>query len=448
MKKRILPFLVSLALATAAGQVRAQVFRPGWVLLTQGDTLRGELEDNAWEEAPKQVRFRAAAGAAISTFDVPAVQAFRLRGGRYFRYETLPLDREAQKELFYLSFTLKRNPQPEAFLAEVLVDGPASLLRTAVASVQHYYVRRAGRPVLELAERNYLRTQEGHQVIADANNYRSELLVYFGDCPAATDAIGAFQVPALVAVVQAYNRQCAAPPRAGIEYRPAGHRLIGGFALGLVAGGRYNSCQLQAEPASATATLAGNNLGGGLQPIGGIFADILAPGRHFAMHLTGLLTRIGRREQLATPSQGLVAQLDNQVTLLEFRLGGRYFWSSNRQGQRFFVGSGLSLPAAVSRHDDIISTLLYYDASQQLVNGSYVPDAYPFGLLPYLEAGVQQGRFALALDGRMQARDTYNIVSHSPQPQTGPTYSFSYESYGARAWYLGATLSVALWQVH
>jgi hypothetical protein len=437
--------LLSIGLALAGGQARAQVFRPGWVLLTQGDTLRGQVEDAAWEEAPRQVRFRAGAGAAISTYAVPDIQAFRLQGGRYFRYETLPLDREAQKELFYLTTSLKRNPQPETFLAEVLVDGPASLLRTAVDNVQHYYVRREGRPVLELAERNYIREQEGRRVIADGNNYRSELLAYFGDCSAAADAIGAFQAPALVAVVQAYNRQCAAPLRAGTEYRPASHRLIGGFALGLVAGGRYNSCQLQAEPASATATLNGNNLGGGIQPLGGIFADILAPGRHFALHLTGLLTRIGRREQLATPSQGLVARLDNQVTLLEFRLGGRYFWSSTRQGQRFFVGSGFSLPAAVSSHD---ATLLYYGAgSQQIINGSYVPDAYPFGLLPYLEAGVQHGRFTLALDGRMQARDTYGIASYSPQPQAGPQYSFSYESYSARVWYLGATLGVALWQV-
>jgi hypothetical protein len=438
--------LLSIGLAVAGGQARAQVFRPGWVLLTQGDTLRGEVEDAGWEEAPTQVRFRAGVGAAISTYAVPSIQAFRLRGGRYFRYETLPLDREAQKELFYLSSGLKRNPQPETFLAEVLVDGPASLLRTAIANVQHYYVRREGRPALELAERNYILEKEGRRVVANGNNYQSELLAYFGDCSAAVDAIGAFQLPALMAVVQAYNRQCAEPFRAGIEYRPVGHRLTGGFALGLVAGGRYNSCQLRAEPASATATLNGNNLGGSIQPLGGIFADILTPGRHFALHLTGLLTRIGRREQLATPSQGLVARLDNQVTVLEFRLGGRYFWSSTRQGQRFLVGSGLSLPYAASGYE---STLLYYDsASQQLVAGSYVPDAYPFGLLPYLEAGVQQGRFTLAVDGRMQARDTYGIASYSPQPQAGPPYSFSNELYSVRAWYFGVTLGVALWQAH
>lgn len=319
--------------------------------------------------------------------------------GRFFRLETLPLDRGAQKQLSYLAPWLTRKPQPETFLAEVLVDGPASLLRTAVADVQHYYVRRAGQPALELAERYYLQEQGGRQRIADGNNYKGELLTYFGDCPAAVQAIGRFEVPALVAVVQAYNRQCSTPPQAGIEYRRAGHRLIGGFALGLVAGGRYTACQLQAAPASATATLAGHEVGGGIRPIGGVFFDILAPGRHWALHFTRLLTRIGRRQQLATPSQGLIGQLDNQVTLLELRWGGRYFWSSTRRGQHFFVGSGISVPIALGSDK---ATLSYYDANGQFLDGSYVPDAYPFGTLPYLEAGVQQGRFTLAVDGRMQ----------------------------------------------
>jgi hypothetical protein len=441
MKTPIL-LLASLGLALAAPQAQAQVFRPGWVLLAQGDTLRGEVEDNAWEEAPTRVRFRAAAGADIKTYAVPELRAFRLREGRFFRRETLPLDRGAQKQLSYLTTWLTRRPQPETFLAEVLVDGPASLLRTAVADVQHYYVRRAGQPVLELAERYYFQEQNGRQTIADGNNYKGELLTYFGDCPAAVQAIGRFEMSALVAVVQAYNRQCATPPRAGIEYRQASHhRLIGEVVLGLVAGGRYTACQLQAAPASAT--LAGLDVGGGFRPIGGVFVDIMAPGRHLALHFTGLLTRVGRRQELATLSPGLVAQLNNQVTLLEVRLGGRYFWSSTRRGQRFFVGSGLSLPAPLGSSE---STLFYYDTSGKFLEIAYVPAAYPFGTLPYLEVGVQQGRFMLAVDGRLQTQDTHRILSYAPQPQAGPTFSFSTESYGARPWYLGATLGIALWQ--
>lgn len=297
MKKHI---LLSIGIALACTQARAQAFRPGWVLPMQGDTLRGEVEDDDWEEAPTRVRFRAAPGAAITTLSGAEVRAFRLARGRYFRYETLPLDRAAQTALPMLSNALPRNPQPETFLAEVLVDGPASLLHTVVNAVPHYFVRRPSQPVLELAARNYLRQQEGHAQVADGNNYRTELAQYFGDCPAAAQAIGTFQTPALVKVVQAYNRQCAAPLQPGIEYRPATYQRIGGYAVGLVAGGRYNSCLLRAEKPGAM--LDGYNLDGAVHPIGGVFADVSTPGHRFAVHVSATLTRIGRREQLALPA--------------------------------------------------------------------------------------------------------------------------------------------------
>lgn len=352
MKKSL---LLGIGLAMAGGQARAQAFRPGWVLPAQGDTLRGEIEDDGWEEAPTRVRFRAAPGAAITTYSSPDVRAFRLARGRFFRYETLPLDRAAQTALSMLSTTVQRNPQPESFLAEVLVDGPARLLRTAVNAVPHYFVQRPGQPVLELAARNYLRSKEGQAVIADGNTYRTELAQYFGDCPAAVQAIGAFQAPALVKVVQAYNQQCATPPQLGIEYRPATSEHIGGYAVGVVAGGRYSSCLLQATQRGTL--LDGYNLDGAVHPIGGIFADVSAPGRRFAVHVSGTLTRVGRRDQFATSNAGLTAQLANQATVLEIRLGARYFWANTRQEQRFFVGTGFTIAGAL-RNDD--PSLIYY----------------------------------------------------------------------------------------
>ncbi|MGI4873904.1 MAG: hypothetical protein ACRYFX_22320 [Janthinobacterium lividum] len=428
----------------ATGSVRAQVFRPGWVLPAQGDTLRGEVEDAGWEEAPTQVRFRLAAGADIRTFAAAGVRAFRLAGGRYFRYETLPLDRKAQTEQAaqaIRSFGLQRNQQPEAFLVEVLVDGPAGLLRTTVNDVPHYFVRRANQPVLELAQRSYLRQlQNGATVIADGNNYRSELTLYFGDCPAAVQAIGAFQVAALVKVVQAYNRQCATPPQAGTEYRPATRQRVGSYALGLVAGGRYNACLLQAEPANAGLLLDGYDLDAAVHPLGGVFADVSTPGRHFGLHLGVLLTSIGHRDQLVTQSGGLSTRLNNAATVLEVRLGGRYLWANNRREQHFFVGTGVTIPHALGY---TTPTLTYYDASQQLQSHSDLLDAYPFGPLPYLEVGVQQGRFTLAFDGRVQQQmKAGRLASYLRQPSG--VYAFTNDDYTARCWYVGATVGVAL----
>jgi hypothetical protein len=420
---------------------QAQVFRPGWVLLAQGDTLHGQVEDVAWEDAPTQVRFRQSAGEAIQAYAPADVRAFRLVGGRFFRYETLPLDRTAQTALHALSYSRERNQHPEAFLAEVLVDGPASLLQTSVNSVQHYFVRREGHPVLELAARNYLQQKDGRQLIMSDNKYQAELLQYFGDCPAAVQAIGSFKAAALVGVVQAYNRQCATPPHAGTEYQPQRHRSGFGYALGVVAGGRYGSCQLQ--DAGAATTLAGANLDGVVHPVAGAYIDVLTPGRHGALHVAGLLTRIGRRGALAIPGNTFVVQVDNQVDILEIRLGGRYFWADTRRGQRFFVGTGLTVAGTLGEYQP---SLVYYDANQQRLAQDYVPDAYPHSaLLPYLEAGVQHGRLTLALDGRIQARKETSIYSsNAVQTSAGPFYSFSNHAYTYRNWYLGATVGFAL----
>jgi hypothetical protein len=419
---------------------QAQVFRPGWVLLAPGDTLHGEVEDVGWEDAPTQVRFRQAAGGAIKAYAPADVRAFRLVGGRFFRYETLPLDRTAQTELHALSYSRQRNPHPESFLAEVLVDGPASLLQTSVNSVQHYFVSRAGWPVLELAARNYLQLKDGRQLIVSGNNYQAELLKYFGDCPAAVQAIGPFKTSALVGVVQAYNRQCATPPRAGTEYRPQSHGSGVGYTLGIVAGGRYGSCQLQ-DKAAAT-VLAGTNLDGVVHPVAGAFVDVLTPGRHGALHVAGLLTQIGRRGALATAG-AFNARVDNQVNILEIRVGGRYFWAANQHGQRVFVGTGLTVAGALG---DYQPSLAYYDANQQRVVQDYVPDAYPHStLLPYLEVGMQQGRLTLALDGRMQVQKETYIYSYSvSQTSAGPSYNLGSQDYTYRNWYLSATIGFAL----
>ena len=411
------------------------------MLLAQGDTLRGEIEDNGWDDAPAQVRFRPAAGAASHAYAPAELRAFRLTGGRYFRYETLPLDRAAKVELNSLPYRLVRNPQPEALLVEVLVEGPASLLRTAVNDVQHYYVRREGRPVLEMAERRYIRQKNDHQYVTDGNNYQAELLGYFGECPAAVQAIGLFRAPALVAVVQAYNQQCATPPRAGTEYRPLAHQLAFGFAIGLLVGGRYGSCLLQAQSPSAT-TLNGANLDGVIHPVGGVFVDVLAPGCRSAMHLAGMVTQIGRRGLVATPGGGPAAQVANKFAIMELRAGGRFFWGNTQREQRFFAGAGVTLGYALTYQRPM---LIYYDASQQPLAGSEVPEAYPHSsLLPYLEIGAQQGRLTLAMDGRIQRQEVVQLLSLPAQPQGGLPYTFSPEDYTYRNWYLGATLGFTL----
>ena len=58
--------------------------------------------------------------------------------------------------------------EPTRLFAEVLVEGPASLLRVPLAGATHHFVRRESQPYLELTERRYLRP--GTATLVEANN--------------------------------------------------------------------------------------------------------------------------------------------------------------------------------------------------------------------------------------------------------------------------------------
>ena len=446
MQKHLLSLVLSAGLFALASPGQAQVFRPGWLLPAQGDTLRGEIEDNAWVDAPTQVRFRAAPGAAITSYEPASLRGFRLLGGRYFRSETLPIDRAAQTAPDRLSEVLVRDPHPEALLAEVLVDGPAKLLYSPINEVQHFFVQRENEPYLELSERAYLRLENGQRFSVDANNYRGELTRYFGDCPAVLQRLAAtpFTSAGLVALVQAYNQQCAASPRAGTEYKSQDSSL--GLRLAFVAGARYNQSQLRAPNYTANAALDGQSLDGVVHPVGGVSLDLLSPGRRVALHVAGLLTQVGRQTAVAVSPAPLTAQLANRLTVLELRAGLRYFFRTGRHGQQFLVGTGFAFPYAPGKDQ---GTLTYNSPTQTnpFVNG--VPDAYPSSsLLPYLEVGVRHNRVALLLDGRWERAGSWYFFTSTTTPPPSLPYTFSAELYTYRNWYVGVKLSFDLVRSH
>jgi hypothetical protein len=441
MQKQLLTFMLSAGLAALASPSQAQVFRPGWLLPAQGDTLRGEIEDNAWVDTPTQVRFRTAPGAAITSYQSTNLRSFRLLGRRYFRYETLPIDRAAQTAPDRLPEVLVRDQHSEALLAEVLVDGPAKLLYSPINNVQHFFVQREGEPYLELSERAYVRLENGQRFMVDANNYRGELMRYFGDCPAVTQRLAAtpFTSAGMVALVQAYNQQCTASPQASTVYKSQENSL--GLRLALVAGGRYNQSQLRAPAYTANAALDGQSQDGRVHPVGGIALDLLSLGHRASLHVAGLLTQVGGQAALAVAPTPLTTQLTNRLTVLELRAGMRYFFRTGRYGQQLFGGAGFAFPYAPGKDK---AHLTYSSPTEPSLFVNSLPDAYPSSsLLPYLEVGVRRNRLAFALDGRWQRTGSCPIFT-TLTPPLGLSYTFSPELYTYRNWYASAMLSFDL----
>ena len=154
-------------------QLLAQTYEPGYLVRSTGDTLRGEIENEFWEQPPTFIRFRAAAGSPSELLKPRQLRAVSFINGRYFRHEVLLLDHAAETRLQDLVRGNAVAMQSDTLLAEVLLTGPVELLRVALPGAVHYEVRRPGQPPLRLSERQYLgENDRGGWSVMDGNNYR------------------------------------------------------------------------------------------------------------------------------------------------------------------------------------------------------------------------------------------------------------------------------------
>jgi hypothetical protein len=125
-----LPLLFLLSwLLLPAGSALAQSFEPGLIVRANGDTLRGEVENAFWVAPPTFIRFRPTAASPTELLQPRQLRAVSFTGGRFFRYEALPLDRTAETRLNSLPYGNRPDVQVDSVLAEVLLTGSVELRR-------------------------------------------------------------------------------------------------------------------------------------------------------------------------------------------------------------------------------------------------------------------------------------------------------------------------------
>jgi len=336
MAPRLFYLLFSVSLLFSF-RAQAQVYEPGWLVRTSGDTLRGEIENGFWEMPPTFIRFRTAASSPSQLFQPYQLRAVSFAKGRYFRYEAIPVDHAAETRLDKLREGIVHSVQIDSLLAEVLIEGPTMLWRVAQLGAVHFLVRRPGQPVLEMSAYNYLRANgRGALAVTDGNNYRSQLQQYFGDCPAA--AAAAEKVPytadGLVAVVQAYYAACAGgqfAPRTWLA--PATQQHKAAFQAGVLAGARYNRIE------SPSYLLAGTCTDCGVHPLAGFYAELLQANRTSAFYGELSVSRFRNRGVLSSYYNTYTA-IDYQAWLGTARIGVRFF-APLRHDQQLLFSFGL-----------------------------------------------------------------------------------------------------------
>lgn len=198
-----------------------QQFETGHVVLTSGDTLRGELYSTKWTAEHSAVFFRANPGDVVRKIPLEELRAVHTIGSRQ-RILILPVDRYATTAVQNLDWGLVIRQKPAVLLVDMLLEGPTPLYTTTMLGTRHFWVQRNGQPILELTERHYFVKRPTNTIWVDGNMYRDQLSTYFGSCAPA--AMAATQTPyteaGIIAVVQAFNESCLVPnPSSGSDAR-------------------------------------------------------------------------------------------------------------------------------------------------------------------------------------------------------------------------------------
>ena len=320
------------ALLVAALPTLGQTYQPGLLVRSTGDTLRGEIENGFWVEPPTLIRFRTAPANASQQFRADELRAVRFVNGRAFRYEAVPIDYAAHEKIQ----TLERSNVPAVrttyFLTEVLTEGSVSLVRVALPGVAVHYVLLAdSRPPLALSEHAYLRQEAGGAwLMTNNNNYRGQLSIYFGDCPATSQAAqtALFTAKDLAAVVHSYNTACGPRPQASqnlLAQTTPTHSLA--WLGGIIAGARYNRL---------SAADNGQCLDCGFHPYGGLYTELLLPARTTGLYGELSLSSTQGQIQQYFPSIYSYGAFSYKALLATARVGVRFYSTLPHEQQLLF----------------------------------------------------------------------------------------------------------------
>ncbi|WP_201980209.1 hypothetical protein [Hymenobacter rubidus] len=384
--------------------LRAQVYEPGLLVRSTGDTLRGEIENSFWVEPPTFIRFRLGPTGAVETVKPRQLRAVLLTNGRYFRYEALPINHADETELAHLPHGYATHVKVDSLLAEVLVEGPMTLFRVVRPSSLHLLLHRAGQPMVDLCERKYLRhAPGGGWEVTDGNNYRNQLSLYLSDCPEASQAAKSapFTAAGVVAVVQRYNQACGPDRRAGRSWLAvAAPRRRVSVQGGLLAGVRYNHLENTSVDFTGCTDCEA-------RPFGGLYAEVLLPSRRTAVY--GELSLGNFRNQLSrfvtvvttTPDPRCAGCTREEVSVVASTYRYQALMSTSRIGVRYFF----RLP----HEQQLLFGLSYEMNSLWHITGNFQPGpAFPIydddlgypvvGLVPALTAGWRWNRVSATAD--------------------------------------------------
>lgn len=127
---------ISLIFLSAAVSLHAQGdFKPGYIILTDQDTIHGQIKINSEARNARTCIFRTDENAEASSYGPGEINAYRITGGKY-----------------YVSHTIEEEGQQKEVFLEYLVNGMADLYYLRNDNSEAYFIQKEGENVLELTD--------------------------------------------------------------------------------------------------------------------------------------------------------------------------------------------------------------------------------------------------------------------------------------------------------
>ena len=159
----LLFLLLLLYLSDLQGQT---LFRPGYVITNENDTLHGLIDYRGDTRNAKRCDFKVDLNSTVQEFTPQTIKGYRFIDGKY-----------------YVSRSIKANDKEVQLFLEYLVNGISDLYFYADITQNHYFIEKSDGQLIELTNEIRTISVEGKDYIRDTKNFVGLLKYAFGDCP-------------------------------------------------------------------------------------------------------------------------------------------------------------------------------------------------------------------------------------------------------------------------
>lgn len=156
-------------------------WRNGTIILRNGTTLEGQINDEEWEYAPKAVEFRTG-DQAIQKFSVQEVVSFATDRPVLYESHTISYDADAQDIRNLTKSKESTNVVNETIFLEVKVNAAIGLLYMKSRNGRLHYFIKQDTTVVELLDRAYLSSTDNISILKN-QKYKQQLIVITNGCP-------------------------------------------------------------------------------------------------------------------------------------------------------------------------------------------------------------------------------------------------------------------------